>query len=54
MSLFNKVGRKFERTKQAFMQEANAAYVCQACEQTVDDDYEYCPHCGEASVEPIE
>lgn len=54
MSLFTKVGRKFERTKQAFMEEADADYVCRSCEETVDGNYEYCPHCGEATVEPIE
>lgn len=54
MSLFTKVGRKFERTKQAFMEEAEADYVCRSCEDTVDGNYEYCPHCGEPTVEQIE
>ena len=53
MSLFRKAGKKFEETKKSVL-DGDPAYVCRACEGAVDDDYEYCPHCGEAAVEPIE
>jgi len=53
MSLFRKAGKKFEETKRTYL-DGDAEYVCRACEEVVDGDYEYCPHCGEAAVEPIE
>lgn len=54
MSLFSDVGRKFEDTKQAFTDSKRANYVCVSCEELVDENYEYCPHCGEETVEPVE
>jgi len=53
MSLFRKAGKKFEETKRSVI-DGEAAYVCRSCEEGVGEDYEYCPHCGEASVEPAE
>ncbi|WP_227356622.1 hypothetical protein [Haladaptatus salinisoli] len=53
MSLFSGVGRKVEKTKQAFIDGKQAEYVCVSCEELVDEDYEYCPHCGEKTVEPV-
>lgn len=53
MGLFSDVGRKFEETKQAFTDSEQAEYVCVSCEKSVEKDYEYCPHCGEESVEPV-
>lgn len=57
MSLFRKAGEKFEETKRAFVDgdgpESGAEYVCRSCEETVSDDHEYCPHCGEDSVEAV-
>lgn len=54
MSLFSDVGRKFEETKRAFTGSEQAEYVCTSCETPVDENYEYCPHCGEATVGPVE
>lgn len=54
MSLFEKAGKKFEETKQSFLDGTDAEYVCRACEESVVENYEYCPHCGEETVEPIE
>ena len=54
MSLFSDVGRKFEETKRAFIENEPAEYVCTSCEKPVDENYEYCPHCGEGAVEPVE
>jgi len=54
MSLFRKAGKKFEETKRSVIDGEEAAYVCRSCEEAVEEDYEYCPHCGEASVEPVE
>ena len=54
MSLFRKVGEKVEEAKQSFMSSKQSKYVCQSCEEPVDEDYEHCPHCGEGSVEPVE
>lgn len=53
MSLFSDVGRKVEKTKQALIDGKQAEYVCVSCEELVDEDYEYCPHCGEETVEPV-
>lgn len=54
MSLFRKAGEKFEETKRAFTNAREPAYVCRSCEEPVSEDYEHCPHCGEAAVEPVE
>lgn len=54
MSLFKKAGKKFEEAKQTFADGKEAEYVCQSCKEPVSENYEYCPHCGEETVEPIE
>lgn len=54
MSLFEKAGQKFEETKRAFAEANESGYVCQSCEEPVTEDHEYCPHCGEPTVEPLE
>lgn len=54
MSLFRKAGEKFEETKRKFSGDGEPAYVCRSCEEGVTEDHEYCPHCGEASVEPFD
>jgi rubrerythrin len=54
MSLFRKAGEKFEETKRTFVGGDGAEYVCRSCEESVAENYDHCPHCGEASVEPIE
>ena len=55
MSLFKKAGEKFEETKQAYLGgSSDPAYVCTSCEEAVSEDHEHCPHCGEATVEPVE
>ena len=52
--LFSTVGRKFEKTKRAFSDDGQAEWACESCEEPVADEYEYCPHCGEDAVEPVE
>jgi len=55
MSLFRKVGEKFEETKQSLTGDTGGvAYVCRSCEESVSENYEHCPHCGEETVEPVE
>lgn len=54
MSLFRKAGETFEETKRMFMSDKDVAYVCRSCEKPVAENYEYCPHCGEETVEPVE
>jgi len=54
MSLFRKAGEKFEETRRAIVGDGTAAYVCQSCEEPVAEDYDHCPHCGEATVGPVE
>jgi len=54
MSLFNKVGRTVEKTKQTLTSEGESDYVCQSCEKPVSEEFDHCPHCGEATVEPVE
>lgn len=54
MSLFNKAGKWFEETKQTFADGKEAEHVCRSCEKPVAESYEYCPHCGEETVEPVE
>ncbi|MFB6104596.1 MAG: hypothetical protein ABEJ57_05860 [Halobacteriaceae archaeon] len=54
MSLFRKVGRTVERTKQSLVGDGEAAYVCRSCDTELEAASEYCPHCGEPTVEPIE
>lgn len=54
VSLFKKAGKTFEEAKQTFVEGEEAEYVCRSCEEPVADNYEYCPHCGEETVEPVE
>lgn len=54
MSLFRKAGKTFEEKKQAFLDGDDPGFACRSCEERVAEAYEYCPHCGEASVEPID
>lgn len=53
MSLFRKAGKQFEKTKQAYL-DGDPEYICRACNETVDEAFDHCPHCGEPGVEPIE
>ena len=53
MSLFRKAGEKFQETKQAFIG-TEIEYVCRSCQEGVSEKSEYCPHCGEETVEPVE
>ncbi len=53
MGIFTDVGRKFEETKQTLTDSGQADYACVSCEELLEENYEYCPHCGEASVEPV-
>lgn len=53
MSFLSDVGRKVEKTKQTLTDSKQAGYVCMSCEEPVDEQYDYCPHCGEETVEPI-
>jgi rubrerythrin len=53
MSLFRKAGKKFEETKQTYL-DGDPEYVCRACEETVTEAFDHCPHCGEPAVAPIE
>lgn len=52
MDLFRKAGETFEETKQAIVDGNGSRYICRTCEKEVAKDYEYCPHCGEKTVEP--
>lgn len=54
MSLFRKAGKKFEETKKSFLDGKDADFVCTACEEPVAEEYEYCPHCGDGPIEPVE
>lgn len=54
MGLFNKAGKRFEEAKQTFVDGKNAECVCRSCEEPVAENYDYCPHCGEETVEPVE
>ena len=54
MSLFRKAGEKFEETKRSVMGGGRSTYVCQSCDEQVDDAYDHCPHCGDGPVEPVE
>lgn len=54
MSLFRKVGRTVERTKRSLVGDGEAAFVCESCDRVVEEAYEFCPHCGEPTVEPVD
>lgn len=51
MSLFRKVGKKFEETKRSLLEGNEPEYRCQSCEEPLTTDYETCPHCGADTVE---
>jgi hypothetical protein len=50
MSLFRKAGKKFERL---YSGEGDHGFVCLSCEEQTVENFEYCPNCGEGTVEPI-
>lgn len=52
MSLLSDIGRTVEKTKRTLTDSEQAEYVCMSCEEPVDKQYDYCPHCGEETVEP--
>ena len=54
MSLFERAGKKFEETKRTFVDGKEAEYVCRSCEESVNENHDYCPHCGEQTVVPVE
>lgn len=55
MSLFRRMGEKFEETKQVFEEaREDPEFHCTACDETVTERYDTCPYCGEEAVEPIE
>lgn len=54
MSLFRKVGKKFEEAKQTVTGSDDVEYVCRSCGEAVFEEYEFCPHCGEEEVEPLD
>lgn len=54
MNLFRKAGATFEEQKRKLLGGDGPAYVCSSCEESTSEDAEYCPHCGEASVEPVQ
>lgn len=53
MGFFRKAGKKFEETKRTVIGD-DEEFVCRDCETTLEEDYQYCPHCGEPAVEPID
>jgi rubrerythrin len=54
MDLFRKAGEKFEQTKRTLVDGDGAEYVCRSCGETATEPHEYCPHCGEQCVEPVD
>lgn len=54
MNLFRKAGATFEEQKRKLLGGDGPAYRCGSCEERVDGDAEFCPHCGAESVEPLE
>jgi rubrerythrin len=52
MSLFEEVGRTFERAKQSFTGDDD--YRCGECDATFDAAHDHCPDCGAAAVEPVD
>lgn len=54
MDLFRKAGKKFEETKQSFLEGTETAYECTSCDNAVAEESQFCPHCGEETVEPVE
>lgn len=54
MSLFRKAGKKFEETKRTLIADETGEYICRSCREAVAKDYEYCPHCGEDTIEPAD
>lgn len=53
MSLFRKAGQKFEETKRSFVG-GDDSFVCEDCEESVDGDYDHCPHCGADAVVAVD
>ncbi|WP_251329505.1 zinc-ribbon domain-containing protein [Haloplanus pelagicus] len=53
MSLFEKAGKTFEEAKRTFTDGTQAEYVCRSCTESVSENYEYCPHCGEETVDSV-
>lgn len=54
MDFFRKAGETFEEKKREFMGGESTEFVCRSCEETVAKGYEYCPHCGEETVESLD
>jgi rubrerythrin len=54
MGLFTEAGKKFEETKRALVGDDTPQYGCRACTTALDENYEYCPHCGEQAVVLVE
>ncbi len=52
MGIFNSLGRKTERLKQAVTSETK--YECLSCEEELSEEFETCPHCGSETVVPAE
>lgn len=53
MSLFNSLGRRAERLKQQFTGDDDH-WGCLACEEVLDSEHDFCPHCGADEVVLIE
>lgn len=54
VSLFDRAGRTFEEIKQSIVSGRGSDYVCRSCAKSLAEDFEHCPHCGEAAVERVE
>jgi rubrerythrin len=54
VNLFRKAGEMFEETKRTFIDGETNEFVCESCETLVEENYEYCPHCGAEAVERVE
>lgn len=52
MGIFNSLGRRTERLKQAVTSETT--YQCLDCDETYSNEVETCPHCDSESVVPAE
>ena len=52
MSLFRKLGEKFEETRQAFGEGRDEdGFRCESCGEALTQEYDTCPYCGEDAVE---
>lgn len=55
MSLFRKLGEKFEETKQSFEDaREEPGFRCTECTEAVTEMYDTCPYCGVDAIEPVE